>query len=105
MIASAYTCVLSMVSPRQALTSTCTTSPACLTHAMQALQCSTHASRAVSRARCVTRSQQVTDTVYPMYKAYIEPDLRSAQLQIYNAFNPFSGFMHPVSGMRGWGST
>lgn len=38
--------------------------------------------------------QQITDTVYPMYKAFIEPDLRSAQLRIYNAFNPFSGFMN-----------
>ena len=37
--------------------------------------------------------QQVSDTVYPMYKAYIEPDLRSAHLRIYNTFNPFTGFM------------
>lgn len=29
-----------------------------------------------------------------MYKAYIEPDLQTAQLRIYNAFNPFSGFMN-----------
>lgn len=38
--------------------------------------------------------QQITDTVYPMYKAFIEPDLQTAQLRIYNAFNPFSGFMN-----------
>lgn len=31
-----------------------------------------------------------------MYKAYIEPDLKSAHLQIYNKFNPFSGFMNPT---------
>jgi uridine kinase len=30
-----------------------------------------------------------------MYKAFIEPDLQQAQLKIYNAFNPFSGFMTP----------
>ena len=28
-----------------------------------------------------------------MYKAYIEPDLKTAHLRIYNTFNPFSGFM------------
>ena len=36
---------------------------------------------------------QISDTVYPMYKAYIEPDLKTAHLKIYNTFNPFSGFM------------
>jgi hypothetical protein len=41
-------------------------------------------------------SHQVTDTVYPMYKAFIEPDLQSAQLKIQNSFNPFSGFMKPT---------
>ena len=40
--------------------------------------------------------QQVSDTVYPMYKAFIEPDLKAAHLRIYNPFNPFSGFMHPT---------
>lgn len=34
---------------------------------------------------------KITDTVYPMYKAFIEPDLRLAQLRIYNSFNPFAG--------------
>lgn len=29
-----------------------------------------------------------------MYKAYIEPDLETAHLRIYNTFNPFSGFMN-----------
>lgn len=37
---------------------------------------------------------QISDTVYPMYKAYIEPDLKTAHLRIYNTFNPFAGFMH-----------
>ncbi|CAG9460194.1 unnamed protein product [Pedinophyceae sp. YPF-701] len=37
--------------------------------------------------------QQVADTVYPMYKAFIEPDLQRAHLRVYNTFNPFSGFM------------
>jgi uridine kinase/adenylate cyclase class IV len=36
---------------------------------------------------------QITDTVYPMYKAFIEPDLVTAQLRIYNSFNPFAGLM------------
>ncbi|KAK9845894.1 hypothetical protein WJX81_005399 [Elliptochloris bilobata] len=40
--------------------------------------------------------QQISDTVYPMYKAYIEPDLKTAHLRIYNTFNPFSGFMAPT---------
>ena len=37
---------------------------------------------------------QISDTVYPMYKAYIEPDLKTAHLRIYNTFNPFNGFMN-----------
>ncbi len=40
--------------------------------------------------------QQISDTVYPMYKAFIEPDLKTAHLKIYNTFNPFSGFMNPT---------
>lgn len=28
-----------------------------------------------------------------MYKAFIEPDLKTAQLKVYNKFNPFSGFI------------
>ena len=31
-----------------------------------------------------------------MYKAFIEPDLKTAHLKIYNTFNPFSGFMDPT---------
>jgi uridine kinase len=31
-----------------------------------------------------------------MYKAFIEPDLKTAHLRIYNHFNPFSGFMTPT---------
>ena len=34
--------------------------------------------------------------MYPMYKAFIEPDLKAAHLRIYNTFNPFSGFMRPT---------
>ena len=40
--------------------------------------------------------QQVSDTVYPMYKAFIEPDLKAAHFRIHNPFNPFSGFMSPT---------
>ncbi|PRW57239.1 Uridine-cytidine kinase C [Chlorella sorokiniana] len=40
--------------------------------------------------------QQISETVYPMYKAFIEPDLKGAHLRVYNTFNPFSGFMSPT---------
>lgn len=40
--------------------------------------------------------QQVSDTVYPMYKAFIERDLESAEIKIDNSFNPFAGFKEPV---------
>lgn len=39
---------------------------------------------------------QISETVYPMYKAYIEPDLRTAHLRIVNSFNPFAGFQDPT---------
>jgi uridine kinase len=34
--------------------------------------------------------------VYPMYKAFIEPDLQTAHIKIINKFNPFSGFQNPM---------
>lgn len=34
--------------------------------------------------------------VYPMYKAFIEPDLQTAHIKIINKFNPFSGFQNPT---------
>ncbi|KAG8382974.1 hypothetical protein BUALT_Bualt05G0135700 [Buddleja alternifolia] len=39
---------------------------------------------------------QISETVYPMYKAFIEPDLRTAQIKIINKFNPFTGFQSPT---------
>ncbi|KAJ7562757.1 hypothetical protein O6H91_03G083200 [Diphasiastrum complanatum] len=39
---------------------------------------------------------QISETVYPMYKAFIEPDLITAQIKIVNKFNPFSGFQNPT---------
>ena len=42
----------------------------------------------------VSVMMQISDTVYPMYKAFIEPDLETAHLKIHNTFNPFSGFMN-----------
>lgn len=48
------------------------------------------------RAICCPACLQISDTVYPMYKAFIEPDLKAAHLRIYNTFNPFSGFMSPT---------
>ncbi|GKE98791.1 kinase-like domain-containing protein, partial [Tanacetum coccineum] len=37
--------------------------------------------------------------VYPMYKAFIEPDLKTAHINIVNKLNPFTGFQRvlPVS--------
>eukprot|EP00250_Pteridium_aquilinum_P004084 c14321_g1_i1 orf=446-2437(-) len=40
--------------------------------------------------------QQVSETVYPMYKVFIEPDLETAHIQIINKFNPFSGLQSPT---------
>ncbi|KAG6765776.1 hypothetical protein POTOM_029833 [Populus tomentosa] len=40
--------------------------------------------------------QQISETVYPMYKAFIEPDLKTAHIKITNKFNPFSGFQSPT---------
>ncbi|VAI59932.1 unnamed protein product [Triticum turgidum subsp. durum] len=39
---------------------------------------------------------QISETVYPMYKAFIEPDLKTAHIRIINKFNPFSGFQNPM---------
>ncbi|GKU95079.1 hypothetical protein SLEP1_g8483 [Rubroshorea leprosula] len=39
---------------------------------------------------------QISETVYPMYKAFIEPDLQTAHIKIINKFNPFSGFQNPI---------
>ncbi|XP_077237709.1 inorganic pyrophosphatase TTM2-like isoform X2 [Tasmannia lanceolata] len=39
---------------------------------------------------------QISETVYPMYKAFIEPDLQTAHIKIINKFNPFSGFQNPA---------
>lgn len=39
---------------------------------------------------------QISETVYPMYKAFIEPDLETAHIKIVNKFNPFSGFQNPT---------
>ncbi|CAF2139832.1 unnamed protein product [Brassica napus] len=39
---------------------------------------------------------QISETVYPMYKAFIEPDLKTAHIKIQNKFNPFSGFQNPT---------
>ncbi|KAM7279130.1 hypothetical protein ACFE04_006264 [Oxalis oulophora] len=40
--------------------------------------------------------QQISETVHPMYKAFIEPDLRTAHIKIINKFNPFTGFQNPT---------
>ncbi|KAK3276129.1 hypothetical protein CYMTET_15774, partial [Cymbomonas tetramitiformis] len=38
--------------------------------------------------------QQISQTVYPMYKIHIEPDLDTAHLRVVNNFNPFSGLQN-----------
>ncbi|GAB4828972.1 Inorganic pyrophosphatase ttm2 [Ancistrocladus abbreviatus] len=40
--------------------------------------------------------QQISETVYPMYKAFIEPDLQTAHIKIVNKFNSFTGFQSPT---------
>ncbi|XWS51284.1 hypothetical protein CRYUN_Cryun12cG0163600 [Craigia yunnanensis] len=37
---------------------------------------------------------QISETVYPMYKVFIEPYLQTAHIKIINKFNPFSGFQN-----------
>ncbi|XP_057851860.1 inorganic pyrophosphatase TTM1 isoform X1 [Cryptomeria japonica] len=39
---------------------------------------------------------QISETVYPMYKVHIEPQLETAHIKIINKFNPFSGFQTPT---------
>ncbi|XP_016722766.2 inorganic pyrophosphatase TTM2 isoform X3 [Gossypium hirsutum] len=39
---------------------------------------------------------QISETVYPMYKAFIEPDLQTAHIKVVNKFNPFTGFQSPT---------
>lgn len=39
---------------------------------------------------------QISETVFPMYKAFIEPDLQTAHIKIRNKFNPFTGFQSPT---------
>ena len=40
--------------------------------------------------------QQISDTVFPMYKAFIEPCLKNAHIRVVNTFNPFAGFKEPI---------
>ncbi|CAN0923886.1 Inorganic pyrophosphatase TTM2 [Linum grandiflorum] len=49
---------------------------------------------------------QISETVYPMYKAFIEPDLQTAHIKIINKFNPFTGFQNPTYILKvGFGHT
>lgn len=47
---------------------------------------------------CFSRSSELLYCVqvYPMYKAFIEPDLQTAHIKIINKFNPFTGFQSPT---------
>ena len=48
------------------------------------------------RGQALSIIHQISETVYPMYKAFIEPDLRTAHLKVVNSFNPFAGFQDPT---------
>ncbi|XP_028768634.1 inorganic pyrophosphatase TTM2 [Neltuma alba] len=39
---------------------------------------------------------QISETVFPMYKVFIEQDLQTAHIKITNKFNPFTGFRSPT---------
>jgi uridine kinase len=43
---------------------------------------------------------QITQTVYPMYKAFIEPDLQTADIRIVNKFNPFSSLTEAMFSVK-----
>ncbi|KAJ3446458.1 uridine-cytidine kinase c [Anaeramoeba flamelloides] len=40
--------------------------------------------------------QQIAETVYPMYKAFVEPTIKYAHLKILNRFNPFAALLNPT---------
>eukprot|EP01155_Anaeramoeba_flamelloides_P043201 Anaeramoba_flamelloidesc36977_g1_i2.p1 GENE.c36977_g1_i2~~c36977_g1_i2.p1 ORF type:complete len:367 (-),score=108.94 c36977_g1_i2:532-1632(-) len=40
--------------------------------------------------------QQISETVYPMYKAFVEPTIKYAHLKILNRFNPFAALLNPT---------
>eukprot|EP01155_Anaeramoeba_flamelloides_P001328 Anaeramoba_flamelloidesa1054883_111.p1 GENE.a1054883_111~~a1054883_111.p1 ORF type:complete len:461 (+),score=115.81 a1054883_111:25-1383(+) len=44
--------------------------------------------------------QQITETVYPMYKAFVEPTIKYAQLKIRNRFNPFTALLNPIYSIK-----
>lgn len=46
---------------------------------------------------------QITQTVYPMFKAFIEPDLRSADIRVRNAFNPMASLVTPLYTLKSEG--
>ena len=37
--------------------------------------------------------QNISETVFPFFKAFVEPDLQLAHVRVTNAHNPFSGFL------------
>eukprot|EP00762_Andalucia_godoyi_P007577 ANDGO_00789.mRNA.1 Uridine-cytidine kinase C len=43
---------------------------------------------------------QITQTVYPMYKAFIEPHLMTADIRIVNKFNPFSSVVEGLFSIK-----
>ncbi|GJR38748.1 kinase-like domain-containing protein [Tanacetum coccineum] len=51
--------------------------------------------------RCKTRDIFKHAVVYPMYKAFIEPDLKTANMRIVNKLNPFTGFQSPTYILKG----
>eukprot|EP00238_Polyblepharides_amylifera_P011406 CAMPEP_0196574628 /NCGR_PEP_ID=MMETSP1081-20130531/4306_1 /TAXON_ID=36882 /ORGANISM="Pyramimonas amylifera, Strain CCMP720" /LENGTH=682 /DNA_ID=CAMNT_0041892715 /DNA_START=62 /DNA_END=2110 /DNA_ORIENTATION=+ len=38
--------------------------------------------------------REISEAVFPNYKTFIEPDLKTAHIRVRNQYNPFSGFLH-----------
>ncbi|KAJ4897017.1 hypothetical protein Rs2_23811 [Raphanus sativus] len=43
--------------------------------------------------------------VYPTYEALIEPDLKTAHINIFNTFEPYGGFHNPTYTLKGYNNT
>ncbi|GKE14513.1 uridine-cytidine kinase C-like protein [Tanacetum coccineum] len=52
----------------------------------------TEAYKKLKAAVAATATDTPGFVVYPMYKAFIEPDLKTAHIRIMNKFNPLTGF-------------
>lgn len=39
---------------------------------------------------------RVTNVMFPMYKAFIEPDLEAAKIRIHSTYNPMAAMVDPI---------